>query len=134
MNQHFSSKSRSECLSVCPVLFRFQQPVHSTTSKPPQHRPDEEELDSIELPELETQAPILHHSKRASVPPSSYIPWMGGKMYVMNVQTNINQNEEKGLVYNHDKARVPATVIPTFNKCMEHIVMNKDNSMLSPIA
>ena len=25
MNQHFSSKSWSECPSVCPVLFRFQQ-------------------------------------------------------------------------------------------------------------
>ena len=25
VNQHFSSKSQSECLSVCPVLFRFQQ-------------------------------------------------------------------------------------------------------------
>ena len=24
VNQHFSSKSRSECPSVCPVLFRFQ--------------------------------------------------------------------------------------------------------------
>ena len=27
VNQHFSSKSRSECPSVCPVLFRFQQCV-----------------------------------------------------------------------------------------------------------
>ena len=28
MNQHFSSKSQSECLSVCSVLFRFQQEAH----------------------------------------------------------------------------------------------------------
>ena len=35
-------------------------PVCSTTSEPPQHPPDEEELDYIELPELETQVPILH--------------------------------------------------------------------------
>ena len=41
--------------------------VHSTTSEPPQHPPDEEdnlfkdqtELDDVELPELETQVPIL---------------------------------------------------------------------------
>ena len=26
VNQHFSSKSRTECLSVCPVLFWFQHP------------------------------------------------------------------------------------------------------------
>ena len=43
-------------------------------------------------------------------------------MYVMNVQANTNQDEEKGLVYNHDEARVLATVITTFNKCMEHVV------------
>ena len=30
-------------------------PVHSTTSKPQQHPPDEEELDDIELLELETK-------------------------------------------------------------------------------
>ena len=40
----------------------------------------------------------------------------------MNVQTKANQDEEKGLVYNHDEARVQATVITTFNKCMEHVV------------
>ena len=34
-------------------------PIHSTTSEPPQHPPDEEELDNIELPELETQVPVL---------------------------------------------------------------------------
>ena len=26
VNQHFSSTSQSECLSVCPALFRFQHP------------------------------------------------------------------------------------------------------------
>ena len=49
-------------------------PVHSMTSEPPQHLPDEEEPDNIELSELETHVPILHQSKRVSVPPSNYIP------------------------------------------------------------
>ena len=40
----------------------------------------------------------------------------------MNIQTESNQDEDKGLVYNHDKARVLATVITTFNKHMEHTV------------
>ena len=40
----------------------------------------------------------------------------------MNIQTETNLDEENGLVYNHDKARVLATVITTFNKHMEHIV------------
>ena len=93
--------------------------IHSATSEPPQHPPDKEDNlskdqtkpDDIELPELETQVPILHQSKIVSVPPSNYIPWMGGKTYVMNVQTKTNQDEENGLVYNHDKARVLVTVI-----------------------
>ena len=34
-------------------------PVHSMTSEPPQHPLDEEEPDNIELPELETQVPVL---------------------------------------------------------------------------
>ena len=38
----------------------------------------------------------------------------------MNVQAKTNQDEDKGLVYNHDEARVMATVITTFNKCMEY--------------
>ena len=97
-------------------------PVHSTTSEPPQHPRDEEEPDHIELPELKTQAPVLCHSERVSVSPSNYIPWMEGKMYVINVQTNTNQDEDKGLVCNHDEARFLATVITAFNECMEHIV------------
>ena len=32
---------------------------HSMTSEPPQHPPDEEEPDNIQLSELETQVPIL---------------------------------------------------------------------------
>ena len=47
---------------------------------------------------------------------------MGGKTYITNIQTKTNQDEENGLVYNHDKARVLATVITIFNKCMEHVV------------
>ena len=38
----------------------------------------------------------------------------------MNIQAETNQDEDKGLVYNHDEARVLATVITTFNKHMEH--------------
>ena len=91
-------------------------------TEPQQHPLDEEELDDIELPELETQAPILCCSESVSVPPSDYIPWMGGKTYVMNVQTNTNQDKEKALVYNHDEARVLATVITTFNEHMKCIV------------
>ena len=95
--------------------------VHSTTSEPPQHPPDEEELEDIELPELETQIPILHQSERVSVPPSDHIPQMGGKTYIMNVQTESSQEKDKDLIYKHDEARVLATVITTFNKHMEHI-------------
>ena len=47
---------------------------------------------------------------------------MGGKRYVTNVQTKTNEDEEKGLVYNHDEARVLVTVITTFNKCTECMV------------
>ena len=37
----------------------------------------------------------------------------------MNVQAETNEDKDKGLVYNHDNARVLATIITTFNKCME---------------
>ena len=60
-------------------------PIHSTTSEPPQHPPDEEEPDDTEVPELETQLPILCQSEKVSVPPSDYIPQMEGKTYVTNV-------------------------------------------------
>ena len=43
-------------------------------------------------------------------------------MYITNIQTKTNQDEDKGLVYNHDEARVLATVITKFNEHMEHIV------------
>ena len=85
---------------------RSQAPVHSTTSEPPQHPLDEKEPDDIQLPELETQVPVVHQSKRVSVPLSGYIPQMGGKTYAMNIQTETNQDEDKGIVYNHDEARV----------------------------
>ena len=61
-------------------------------------------------------------TERVSVPPSDYIPWMGGKTYVMNVQTKTNQDKEKALVYNHEEARVLAAVITTFNEHMECVV------------
>ena len=44
---------------------------------------------------------------------------MGAKTYAMNIQTETSQDEDKGLVYSHDEARVLATVITTFNKCTE---------------
>ena len=37
----------------------------------------------------------------------------------MNIQTETNPDKGKGLVYNHDKARVLATVITTFNEHMK---------------
>ena len=40
----------------------------------------------------------------------------------MNIQTETTQDEDKCLVYNHDKARVLATVITTFHEHMEHTV------------
>ena len=40
----------------------------------------------------------------------------------MNVQAETSEDEDKGLVYNHDEARVLATVITTFNAHMEHTV------------
>ena len=99
-----------------------QAPVDIMIDESPQLPLDEEELDGMDdtqLPELETQVPILHQSKRVSVPPSDYIPQLGGKTYVMNVQTETTQYKDKGLVYNPDKARVLATIITTFNKQME---------------
>ena len=92
------------------------------TSEAPQHPFNEEELDDIQLHELETQVPVLCQSERVSVPPSNYIPQMGGKTYAMNVQTEPNQDNDRGLVYNHDEARVLAKVITTFNKHREHTV------------
>ena len=44
---------------------------------------------------------------------------MEGKTYAMNVQAETIQDEDKGLVYNHDEARVLATIITTFNEQME---------------
>ena len=44
---------------------------------------------------------------------------MGGKTSAMNIQTETSQDEDKGLVYNHDEARVLSTVITTVNECME---------------
>ena len=76
----------------------------------------------MELPKLETQDPELCQSERVSVPPSDYIPWMGGKTYVTNIQTETNQDKDNGLVYNHDEARVLATVITTFNERRECVV------------
>ena len=47
---------------------------------------------------------------------------MGGKTYIINIQTKTNQEEENSLVYNHDEARVLVTVITTYNEHMEHVV------------
>ena len=47
---------------------------------------------------------------------------MVGKTHIMNIQTKTNKDEDNGLVYNYDEARVLATVITTFNECMECIV------------
>ena len=47
---------------------------------------------------------------------------MGGKTYITNIQSETNQDKDNVLVYNHDEARVLATVITTFNEHMECIV------------
>ena len=53
---------------------RSHAPVQNMTDKPPQHPLDDCELDNTQLPELETQVPVLRQSERVSVPPSVYIP------------------------------------------------------------
>ena len=50
---------------------------------------------------------------------------MREKTYIMNIQTKANQDKENGPVYNHDEARVLATVITTFNEHMEHVVQEQ---------
>ena len=47
---------------------------------------------------------------------------MVGKTYVTNIQTKTNIDEDSGLVYKHDEARVLSTVITTFNEHMECVV------------
>ena len=44
---------------------------------------------------------------------------MGGKTHVTNIQTGTKENKDNYLVYDHNKARVLATVIPTFNEHMD---------------
>ena len=44
----------------------------------------------------------------------------------MNIQTKTSQDEDKVLIYNHDKARVLATVMTTFNECMECVVEEQE--------
>ena len=112
-----------------------QAPVHNTTDEPPQLSPDEEEpdnMDNTQLPELETQVPILCQSERVSIPLSDYIPQMGGKTYAMNIQAETNEDKDKGLVYNHDEPRVLATVITTFNECMECTVEEQGQQYVVP--
>ena len=56
---------------------RSQAPVHTTTDEPPQLPPDEEEpdnTDDTQLPQLETQVPVVSQSERVSVPPSDFKP------------------------------------------------------------
>ena len=67
--------------------------IHIDTSEPP-HPPLNKELNDVELPEPETQVPKLCQLERVSVPPSNYMPQMGGKRYVMNVQTETKEKDE----------------------------------------
>ena len=53
---------------------------------------------------------------------------MGDKTYAMNIQTEANQDKDKGLVYNHDEARVLA---PHSTSVWSTQLKSKDNSMLS---
>ena len=49
----------------------------------------------------------------------------------MNIQAEAKQDEDKGLVYNHDEARVLATIITTFNKRMEHTAEEQGKQYIS---
>ena len=55
---------------------------------------------------------------------------MEGKTYTMNIQAEPNEDEDKGVVYNNDKARVLATIITTFNKHMECTVEEQEQQYI----
>ena len=57
--------------------------------------------------------------QKSLYPTMQLIPWMGCKTYVTNVQTKTNEDQDSGLVYDHDEARVLVPVITSFNKHME---------------
>ena len=48
----------------------------------------------------------------------------------MNIQTETSQDEDKHLVYNHDEARVLATVLTTFNEHMECVVEEQEQQYI----
>ena len=50
----------------------------------------------------------------------------------MNIQAETNQDKDKGLVYEHDEARVLATVITTFNEHMECTVEEQGQQYVVP--
>ena len=50
---------------------------------------------------------------------------------MMNVQTKTNQDEQKGLVYNHDESQSPGN---SHHYIQQAYLKNMDNSMLSPTA
>ena len=52
----------------------------------------------------------------------------------MNLQTETNQDDNRGLVYNHDKARVLATSSTHSMSIRSAQLNSNDNSLLSPIA
>ena len=55
---------------------------------------------------------------------------MGGKTYAMNVQAETNQDEDKGLVYNHDEATWQLSS-PYSMSVWSAQLNSKDNSTLS---
>ena len=55
---------------------------------------------------------------------------MEGKTYTMNIQAEPNEDEDKGVVYNNDKARVLATIITTFNKHIECTVEEQEQQYI----
>ena len=52
----------------------------------------------------------------------------------MNIQAETNQDDDRGLVYNHDEARVLATAVTTFNNHMEctEVAKMEHNEVMSP--
>ena len=61
VNQHFSSKSQSECPSVCPVLFRFQQNLclEFSAGKDDPHKPVNQVLCTQDTESDEYETPLF---------------------------------------------------------------------------
>ncbi len=93
-------------------------PPQEGEDPPPDDGEDVEE-DDEGLPQLPVQVPEVRRMTRTSVPPKNYEPSFTGKTYPSHVQTSV---EQPNLVYEHNEARVLATIITTFNERMDRSV------------